>query len=96
MPPTDADRARPGDPVLLVHGLWLACPSLALLARLPAPHDGVVAVAETRHPAAWRHETVAASHLGLVLSARAAAAAVAALTARAGTATTPRVSFRHP
>jgi pimeloyl-ACP methyl ester carboxylesterase len=39
----------------------------ALLARLPRPHDGTVAVDETRVPALADHATVDGSHTGMLL-----------------------------
>jgi len=43
-----------------------------LLLRMPAPNDGVVAVEETRFEGMRDHATVKASHIGLLLSSRAA------------------------
>lgn len=44
----------------------------ALLSRLSGPHDGTVAVAETRLPGLAGHVVVDASHTGLLVSAEAA------------------------
>lgn len=71
---------------LLEHGLprWDAAPALGVIAgRLPLglgvllgglqlPHDGTVAVAETRLPGLADHRVVAASHAGLLFSDEAA------------------------
>ena len=42
------------------------------LGRLPQPHDGTVAVAETRVPGLQAHRVIHASHTGLVFSAEVA------------------------
>ena len=44
----------------------------ALVGALAAPHDGTVAVAETRLPGVADHRTIAATHTGLLFSAAAA------------------------
>ncbi len=51
----------------------------ALLARFDGPHDGTVAVEETRCPALTDHVVVQASHSGLLLSAEAVRQTVAFL-----------------
>ncbi|GIX35419.1 MAG: hypothetical protein KatS3mg126_1198 [Lysobacteraceae bacterium] len=45
------------------------------LARLPVPHDGTVAVAETQHPLLAMHRCMPVSHTGLLLHAAVAAVA---------------------
>jgi len=47
-----------------------------VIARLPAPHDGTVSVAETRASGLADHVEVPASHVGLLLSREAAAQAI--------------------
>ncbi len=42
------------------------------LGSLTAPHDGTVAVAETRLPGIADHRTVSASHTGMLLSSEVA------------------------
>ncbi len=46
-----------------------------VIARLPGPHDGTVAVAETRIPGLAAHVVVEASHTGLIFSREAASLA---------------------
>lgn len=48
----------------------------ALVARFDAPHDGTVAVAETRLPGLADHVVIDASHSGLLVSAEAARLAI--------------------
>ncbi len=50
-----------------------------LLRALPRPHDGTVALAETRMPWLTDHLTIAASHTGMLYNRRVAEAAVAFL-----------------
>lgn len=51
----------------------------ALLRALPRPHDGTVALAETRMPWLSDHLTIAASHTGMLYSRQVAEAAIAFL-----------------
>lgn len=62
----------------------------ALVADLASPHDGTVAVAETRVPGLADHVEVDASHMGLLLSAEAAAQVSAFLCQGAFTHGAPR------
>lgn len=53
----------------------------AMLARLPRPHDGTVALQETRVPGLADHVAVAGSHTGMLLDRRVAEAAIGFLRA---------------
>lgn len=64
-------------PVAVIAGTR-ACGAGRMLTRLPSPHDGTVALRETFVPGAAR-STVWTTHLGLVVSPRAAAATAAYL-----------------
>ncbi|MDZ3824577.1 MAG: alpha/beta fold hydrolase [Pseudoxanthomonas sp.] len=65
-------EALPGQvPVAMVAGS-LPLGFGALVPGLSGPHDGTVAVAETRHPGLAGHAVLRTSHSGLLLSAQAA------------------------
>jgi len=66
LPPWDETRELGVIAGSLGHGLG------RFFARLAEPHDGTVAVAETRLPAARVHLVLPVSHLGLLVSARVA------------------------
>lgn len=65
-------RALPGDrPVMMIAGdspLGLG----RVLGGLPSPHDGTVAVSETRYPGLTAHITLPVSHTGLLVSSHVA------------------------